>query len=226
MTTFSQLVDDLVVELVRPDLRITMATYANQTIREIHSRPQTRSQTFFDANRMEYEETIAADGPWLWTIPSVTSFQKLEAVYLPEMDLYIRERTPSVAHRESAEPFREFYWYRSGDKIAVAGPLVGLKLQLSYFQYPRTLSYKAAEIRVVRFDVDTDAYVLVAGGGTPTEDQLLLETSWPLQRWPDSIKEGVRAKTYKRIGDNDRTRMSFSAFEAMKEVIWNSESSS
>ena len=36
MTTFSQLVDSVVSETKRPDLVSEIATYLNQTIREVH----------------------------------------------------------------------------------------------------------------------------------------------------------------------------------------------
>ncbi|KAK0039462.1 hypothetical protein Bpfe_031139 [Biomphalaria pfeifferi] len=226
MTTFSQLVDDVVKELLRPDQLENIATYTNQTIRELHIRPSTQSQTFFDANRVEEELAVLTDGPWLWSIPSVTRFQKLEAIYCPQMNLYIQEKTPSVAFRNSDDPFHNYYWYRTGPQIAVAGALAGLDLQLSYFMYPRTFPYKLLVNRIVKFDADLDAYVLIAGGGTPTQDQIDAETAWPLQRWPDAIKEGVRAKLFKRLGDSDRTRMAYSAFESMRMAVWNSEPSS
>lgn len=56
MTTLSQLVDDLLVELVRPDMRSMLVDYANQTVREMHFRPATNAPVLFDANR--YEEQI------------------------------------------------------------------------------------------------------------------------------------------------------------------------
>lgn len=226
MTTFSKLVDDMAIEMVRPDQLDSIATYTNQSIRDLHFRPSNNSATKFDANRYEDEQSVTADGPFKWVIPSVTSFQDIEAIYCPQLDLYIDKRSPSVAYKPTDTPYSEYYWYRTGPEIAVAGALEGLDLRISYHMYPRPLRYIKAADRVVEYNPDLDAYVKIVGGGTPTPEELELETNWVLQRWSDTIREGVRAKLFKRLGDVDRTRMNFSSFETMRTTVWNSEPSS
>lgn len=228
MTTFSQLVDDVVKELLRPDMRDTIATYTNQTIRDVHFRPNVNTAALFDANRYESEETVTADGTWLWSIPSSTRFQDIEAIFIKDLGVYVKRKNPRVALEQSFEPDANLYWYRSGPAIAVHGVAANQVAKLSYHMFPRTLGYKptiGANARIIRFDEDTDSYVLIAGGA-PTEEQLELETHWVLQRWADAVKEGVRAKIWKRLGDMERTRMAYSAFESMRTGIWNTEPSS
>jgi hypothetical protein len=227
MTTFSQLVDDIVTELVRPDMKVSITSYVNQTVRELHFKPGLNAPINYDANRIEEELTATTDGTWLWTLPSSTRFQDVEALFCDDLGIYIERRNPRIALQPTFQPYADVYWYRSASQIAITGVNNGYKIRASYFMFPSTLLYKVSTARVVRFDADTDSYVLVAGGGVPTDAQLALETHWMLQRWGESvIKEGVRAKTWKRLGDDGRARMAFSSFESLKASVWNSEPAS
>jgi hypothetical protein len=91
--------------------------------------------------------------------------------------------------------------------------------------FVKTLAYKTANQRTIEYDKDTDTYSLV-GGGTPTEEQLEVETHWLLQRHGECVKEGTRAKLYKRLADESRARMAFSAFESMRTGVTLNEPSS
>jgi hypothetical protein len=225
MTTFSQLIDEVATEMLRPDLRTSMASYVNQTIREMHFKPGIQVPVDFDANRVEDEVTVTTDGTWLWPVPSSTRFQKLEAAWNKDLGIYSRLKSPRVSLEFSNEPDYKVYHYRSGETYAFQGVAIDQILWLAYLMFPRTLAYKAAVDRAVRYDYDTDTYVLVAGGGVPTQAQMDAETNWMLQRWSETIKEGLRAKAYKRLGDEGRMRVSFSAFETMRAGVWMSEPS-
>lgn len=226
MTTFSACVDSLVTELYRPDLLAAFAAYLNQTVREMHFRPNMNAPILFDANRNEDEITqTQADAPLLWALPSVTRFQGLESAYCPELGMYIPARNPRVSLTESFEPFNDVYYYRGGNVIAFSGIPKDATVQLTYHLFPRSLTYKVVADRVVVYNADTESYDKV-GGGTPTVAELDAETHWLLQRWDSVISEGVRSKVWRRLGDMDRTRTSYSAFESMRAAIWNSEPSS
>lgn len=226
MTTFSQLVDDMTTELLRPDLRTAVAAYVNQTVRELHFRPNGAAPILYDANRNEDDLAINTDTTWLWTIPSVTRFQDVEAIYLDDIGRYIPRKNPRISLEPSFEPFADLYWYRGGNTIAINGVANGWTGKISYFLFPQTLAYQAAAARVVTFDAATDSYNLVGGGGSPSQAQLDAATHWMLQRWDTVIRESVRSKMWKRLGDGDRARMSFSAYEAMRLALWQSEPAS
>ena len=51
---------------------------------------------------------------------------------------------------------------------------------------------------------------------TTRENAHLLITNWLLIRWEELIKEGVRAKLYKRVADQVRMRAAYSAFESAR----------
>lgn len=225
MTTFSQLVDAMVTELQRPDLRAAMASYVNQTVRELHFRPNTNAPILYDANRNEEELTITTDNTWLWSLPSVSRFQDVEAIYLLERGIYSKRKNPRISKEFSFVPDAESTWYRGGANVAVSGVSNGMTAQVSYFLYPQMLGYQVASARIVTYDIDSDTYERV-NGGEPTEEELAAVTHWMLQRWSTTIEEGVRAKTWKRVGDETRARMSFSAFESSRTALWNGEPSS
>lgn len=227
MTTFSQLVDDVVAELLRPDLLAAIAQYTNQSVREIHFKPNVSAPVLFDANRIEDLIPITTDDSFLWPIPSATRFQDIEAIYLPDPGVYATPRKPMVNRNYSTEPGSQYYWYRTGPQIAISGVVSGWNAMISYFMYPQTHAYKVSASRLIQYNVDLDTYTLIAGGGAPSQSQLDSETNWVLQRWGESvIKEGVRAKTFKRIGDEGRARMAFSAFQTQMGGIWLGEPSS
>lgn len=227
MTTFSQLVDDVALELLRPDLVTSMAQWVNQTVRECHFKPGVAAPIKYDANRDEDQPTITTDDVWLWPIPSATRFQALEALYLVDVGAYAKPRKPEVNRNDSFEAFSQYYWYRTGPSIAVSGVAAGWTALVSFFQFPQTHQYKLTAQRIVQYNVDLDTYTRVGGGGALTDVEMGVETDWMIQRWGESvIKEGVRAKAFKRIGDEGRARMCFSAFETQRTGIWLSEPSS
>lgn len=229
MTTFSQLVDDMVSELVRPDLRDAMATYVNQSVREIHIKPNVSSAILFDANRFEDQLTVNTNDGYLFTLPSPTHFMDVEAMYARSRGIYVRKRSPRVVRNPSTEVYNDIYWYRSGAYLSISGLGINDIIDLSWFEYPRSLKYQpltGISPRVVTYDIELDTYKLIIGGGVPSDAQMLVATHWMLQRHSEVIKQGVRAKIWARVGDGDRARMAFSSFEQGRQGIWMSEPSS
>lgn len=228
MTTFSRLVDDITAELVRPDMTAAVASYANQTVREMHFRPGVNAPVLYDANRIEDILNVTTEGTWLWSIPFATRFQQVEAIFHDQFGVYIEPRNPRIALKEDWSPYANLFYYRSGPALALSGVGVGQTAKISYFIYPPSLAYKPTTgpgARKIRFDPDTESYQLITGG-TPTEADLAVETHWMLERWADTVKQGVRAKIWGRLAEMERSRLAFSAFESARTAVWNSEPSS
>lgn len=224
MTTFSQIVDELTTELLRPDFTEVISEYLNQTIREIHARRQTGNPVLYDANRLEVE-VLVASLPATWTIPSVPKFQTLETVYYQERGVYALKRHPSRAFDNGLNN-NDPYWYRSGGSIIFNGILEGETVKLSYFEFPARLKYYTAATRPATYDFEAESYTYLAAydvNDTTRENARNLTTNWLLLRWASTLKEGVRAKVYKRLGEKDRAGMCFSAFEAQREGLLSSE---
>jgi hypothetical protein len=226
MTTFSQVVDDMVLELLRPDLRASITTYVNQTVREVHFKPNIAAPILFDANRVEDVLNINTDSPWLWDLPSATRFMDIEALYINELARYADRKNPRLAKEASFEPFADIFWYRSGTQIAVSGVSNGQTANISYFMFPQIHAYQLAGVtRIVLYDPVLDTYTLNPSG-VPNQVQMDAATNWVIQRWPDVIREGVRAKVWKRIGDEGRARMAYSAYESFRNGLWLAEPAS
>lgn len=233
MTTFSQLVDEMVTETRRPDLRSEIATYLNQTIREVHFEPSRGNVVFYVANRREIEITAASDESEVWDIPNPATFQGVEAVRFASMNHLGRLPWAKGVNPGSIMAVEPFYWYRAGSQLAFGGTIgyggIGGKIQLSYFEYPRALKYRTAELREAVYDVDSGwTYNTVDSVDYGSTDELKLEaqektTNWLLLRWADVLREGLRAKVYKRLSDEGRQRTSYSLYQQLRQGLFTSE---
>lgn len=232
MTTFSQLVDELVSETKRPDLRAEIATYLNQTIREVHFEPSRGNVVFYGENRREEQVVASLETGEIWDIPNPALFQAMETVRFASWGLgrteYAEEATPGPML--AAKPF---FWYRSGPSIVFGGTQgyggVGGIIQLSYFEYPRSLKYKLPAVREAEYDVEsgwTYNTVDTVDYGSTAELQAtaqLLTSNWLLMRWADVLREGLRAKVFKRLSDDVRQRTSYSLFQQLRQGLYTSE---
>lgn len=226
MTTFTQLVTDIVDELLRPDKRAAICTYTNQTVREIHFKPSITAPIRFDENRFEDVIAVNTAAPFIWNLPTPALFQEVEALYCVELGIYIERRNPKITREFTFAPNANVYWYRSGSYIAIAGLSSGMTIQASWYQYPRSLADQTLVTPKVTWSVANQIYTMEPGAGVPTQPQLDAATHWMLTRWEDCIKQGVRAKVFSGMGDGDRARMMFSAFENLRAGLWEAEPSS
>jgi hypothetical protein len=233
MTTFSQLVDEMVIETRRPDLRSEIATYLNQTVREVHFEPSRGNVVFFSENRKEYEVTAStADSGQTWDTPNPAIFQGMEAVQFPNACAgrleYAKERRPGPGLL--SEPY---FYYRAGITYVFGGTIgyggVGSKIRLSYFEYPSSLKYKADASRPATYDVEAGwSYFTVDSVDYDADDDARelarsLVTNWLILRWADVLREGLRAKIYKRLSDQLRAQTSYSLYSQLRQGLFTSE---
>lgn len=224
-TTLSQLVDAIVRETSRFDLLTDIARYANQTIREVHADPVRNTPLNFPANRME--ASIAAAGSTLaWDIPNPAVFQSMEAVrYDSVLDQW---GNPVFATRlgPSARQMQiETFYYRTRNSYSFAGfGGAGATVSLSWFEFPAELQYFPVASRPASFD-QTLGWTYGAGINTAELQAAaqLISYNWLLDRWEHTIAEGLRAKVYKRLSDDSRSRTSYSMFQAQRGLLVASE---
>ncbi len=226
MTTFSQLVDEMVTEIGRPDMRDALASYLNQTIRECHFDPREGSIVHYASNRVEEQLTADVAEGFVWEYPDPARFQQIEAVrydsvhFSEDKTRYIEERVPSPG--QAGWPH---FWYRTGNAIAFSGyGGINALISLSYFQYPKRLKYIATGSRPALYDSD-DGWTYAVSVNTPElEAAARAQTSnWMLLRWADVLSEGVRAKAYKRVADEVRARTSYSLYMMLREGLMTAE---
>jgi len=222
----------MVSETRRPDLRTEIATYLNQTIREVHFEPSKGNVVFYRDNRQEIQITAASADAEVWEIANPAIFQGVEAVryasnYMGRME-YVKEVSPGPAL--ASEPF---YFYRAANSVVFGGAVgyggIGGIIQVSYFLYPPSLKYKAAGAREATYDSETGFtyYTIdtVDYNSTPELQATAQErvTNWLLLRWSDVLREGLRAKVYKRLSDQLRAQTSYSLYSQLRQGLYTSE---
>lgn len=226
MTTFSQLVDDMVSETKRPDLVSEISRYLNETIREIHASEDRNATIFYRENY--HEDLLDADveSGFQWDIPAPANFQKLTAIkYVNVFDedgiqVWASETTPG-RHLKALT----YYCYRVAGTFVFAGyGGVDTQIALGWYEFPRSLKYKAVADRPASYD-DEDGWTYADGINT---DELELgarelTSNWLLLRWKNVLAEGLRAKVYKRLSDDTRARTSYSMYQALRHGLWTSE---
>lgn len=226
MHTFSQMVDEMVSETKRPDLVNEIARYVNQTIREIHFTSDRNAAVFFTSNLQEAMIVADHDSRLVWEMPDPTRFQKMLGVkYFNSLDsagdaVWARETSPGRHMNDLCH-----FYYRVGGTFAFHG-FGGLNSQvgLAWYEFPRSLKYKVPAARPAEYDVDS-GWVYDPLVNTPEleEGARELTSNWLLLRWTDVIAEGVRAKVYKRLSDDARSRTCYSLYQSLRQGLITSE---
>lgn len=226
MTTFSQLVDEVVMECRRPDMVADIATFLNQTLRELHFSERNKAILYKDGLN-EVLLTATQESGFNWAIPSPETFQAMALVRYETLiqqgkRAYAPEKTPGIGLIGQT-----IFWYRVASTVCFSGyGGMGAQIALAYHSYTRRGKYYQAGGRPAEFDSDF-GWTYAAPFDVDDESRAMareLVTNWLLMRWSDVIKEGVRAKVYKRLSDTERSRTSYSMFGALKEGLVSSES--
>jgi hypothetical protein len=231
--SFSQCIDDVVAELIRPDLTPAMANYLNLTTREMHFTADTQPVPIaFKSNLQELAVIANVDNGFTWDITIPRLFQSMEAVYYANYGRYATERRPSsIRQFDGSVDGGQFGWYRSADTLAFVNyGGSGAEIDLAWTEFLPGLKYYESEERPAYWDEDAEDWVYqVVGsidyGSTPVlqAKALALTTNWMIQRWRDVLLQGIRSKTWARLGDDVRMRTAYSAYQALRPALTNSE---
>lgn len=157
MTTFSQLVDEIVRETRRPDLLADIAEYLNQTIREMHFTPDKGNAILYRENLRELQLVANSESSFTWSIPNPATFQMMQAVRYDSVHshdgkpVYAPERVPGRGLNNQT-----IFYYRAGGVYVFAG-YGGLNatISLAFYEYPRELKYRDSIDRLATYDVET-----------------------------------------------------------------------
>lgn len=230
MTSFSQLVDKLVLETRRPDLLTEITTYLNQTIRELHFTPREGNAILYRDNLNELQLTASSEEGFTWDIPSPQNFQAMQAVryddvYIDDQMAYSPEQTPGRQLRGLT-----LYHYRAGRSYAFYGyGGTDSTISLAYYSYPRALKYRVDALREATWDDDggwtynTVDAVDYNSTAELQEEALDRCTNWILDRWETVVQEGLRAKVYKRLSETERARTCYSLYSTLRQGLFTSE---
>jgi hypothetical protein len=227
MTTYSQLVDEMIAESKRPDMATEIQAYVNQTIREVHFEPQRGNSILYNENLIEASLTADVETGFTWAPPNPAVFQSLAAVKYPTIvdrhgrDIWATEKTPGRGLVDA-----EYFYYRAAGGFAFSDyGGVDATIAIAYYEYPKRLKYYASAVRPATWD-DEDGWTYHEDYDTDDDSRLLAETlvsNWLLLRWHDVLSEGVRAKIYKRVADTERARTAYSSFTTLRQGLYTSE---
>lgn len=226
MTTFSQLVDSVLAETSRLDLREHAISYLRQTIRECHLDPERNTAIFMWPNYAEVQLTADEDSAFSWQIPDTTRFQgeqmvRFDSVWEDGKQVYA---TPLISG--FAGNRQRYAYQKVGDRFIFNGyGRSGGVISLAYFQFPAALKYYAVANRPATWDEETGYTYHEDYNATPElqETARLLTTNWLLERWDMVLEEGLRAKLYKRLSDTERARTCYSLYMSLRLGLQNSE---
>lgn len=226
MTTFSQLVDSVVIESRRPDMKKSIESYVNQTIRELHIMPNSGAALLYKSNMIELEITADVETGFIWNFPRPQSYQAIQTVFYTGPQKHAIERLPSTIHMFLGEVDGRYYYYRTGDGLAMSGyGGVGGGIKIAYFEFPRRLTYYAVADRPVQWDAETETWVYKDGIVTEAEKLAALQkcTNWMLFRWEDIVKQGAIAKVFTALANYDRARLAYSLYESLRPGLVSAE---
>lgn len=226
MFTFSQMVDEIVSEVKRPDLTSDISRYLNQTIRECHFDPVTNAVQFYKRNGREVTLTTTSAESQVWSMPNPTNFQKLAAVQYPNQfdstgkSIWPPETTPG-RHLQDMTSF----FYQAGNSYVFSGfGGTGARINLFYFAFPASLPYFPVSCRPMKYDeLGGKLYATDWIHEHSHEDADCLTTNWLLEAWHSVVSEGVRAKVYKRVSDTERARTCYSLYAQLRRGLVTSE---
>lgn len=231
MTTFSQMVDTMVLETRRPDLLRDIVSYLNQTIRELHFNPENGQAVFYRDNLKEDIITASVEEGLFWDIPYPQVFQQIAGC---RYDSVFNLHGENIWAMEMLQPNRAMetqrYWfYRSGQRVFFKNyGGIGARISLSWYEYPKSLVYYGVDCR----PCEVDEYGFKYGEsflGETADDPCRVSaqhlcTNWLLMRWATVIEEGLRAKIYKRTSDSERARTSYSMYQSLRIGLVTAES--
>lgn len=226
MTTFSQLVDSMARETMRPDYLVNIVSYLNQAIREVHFDPVDQKAALFKANFIEDQLTATTETGFTWEMPHPERWQAMQIVRYDSV--YDRD---GVVYPPEMVPSRglaglKYYFYQAGFYYAFAGyGGINGKITVGYYEFPRKLKYYPVADRLVTYDEEL-GFQYDVSLNTPELRAAEREKhgNWLLDRWDSVLEEAVRAKVYKRASDDGRARTAYSAYMLGRAGLLSSES--
>ena len=228
MTTQSQLVDEMVAETLRPDMLMTISSFANQVIRELHQEPQSNAAIGFSDNLNEAQLVASAEEGFLWQLPRPHLFQRMALVWYDRFGKQVSQRTPQTMNPSINPIVSDRFYYRTGTSFAFSGyggQNAGIKL--AWYEYPRKLEYKAGGARLVKWDNDLQEFWFDPTLDTVEKREAALSqcSNWIMQRHEELVKQGLRTKIYARLGQYDRARLAYSQYEKLRPGMVSAETS-
>lgn len=226
MTTYSQLIDSMVAETKRPDMLVEIESYLAQTIRECQMDPESNAAVLLRENYQEAQVVAAAATGFSWSIPRPGLFQAMDKVrydnvWVDGRQQYARQLMPGPRMADSDY----VYQYSAGTVVFKGYGGLNAVISLSWYEYTPGHKYYASAAAPATWDDES--------GWTYHEDYDVddatratarrLVSDWLTLRWATVLREGLRAKVYKRLSDDNRARLCYSLYQSLRRGLITSE---
>jgi len=233
MYTHSQLIDNLVAELVRPDLLAALSNYLNQTIRELHTTTDNPpTPVDYVGNLGEDQLTANVEEGFSYDLENPYRFQRIESIYYVQFGKYATERKPSsIKAFDGSVDGAEYGYYRSGNQVFFnnyGGD--GAQILIAWFDHIQRQQYYASGSRPCEWIEDNEDFTYYTVGAVNYNSTPELQakarflcTNWMIQRWYDTMLQGVRAKLWARLADDVRGKTAYSAYQTMRNQLTQTE---
>lgn len=227
MTTFSQMVDSMVLELRRPDLRTEMTRYLNQSLRECFFHPENNRVVLLRSAYQEARLVVDSDLAFSWVSPNPSNWAALgaaryDSVWRDNRPVYAKMLNPGARFEEEPYVVQNL---GAGRLVFKGHGGVGATISLSYYEFTRAHKYYPVETRPAQFDLDL-GWSYLPEWDTDDSSRLLarlMVTNWLLMGWPSVLEEGLRAKIYKRLSEDTRQRTSYALWMQQRMGIISTE---
>lgn len=220
--TFSALVDRVVADSHRINLRDTIIGYVNVTVREC------QVMAYFERDFVE-DQIVGTNDPHIFTRPD--ALRLMRTAYYPGWDVYPRYIMPGLAQQGE-----QFFYYGGPTYYVFKGHEAGQNIDIGYYMYQNRLVYfedLTSDLgRPAKYDADTAAwtywdtgtqqFVSTLGTTALNEAAEAKVTNWLLFHWYDVIVEGTLAKIFKLI-DDPRAKQAFALYKSFQKDILRGE---
>lgn len=218
-STFSSLVDEVILRSQRRDRIDDIVSYARSSIREC------QVLAFFEQDLIEDSITVTTL-PFNWPRPinlrTILAAKPQDILTRRGKKIYFKNRPPGEVIRDE-----EYFMYLSGNTFIFSG--LGLEINniidIAYFTYARKFIYYITVDRPATWDPELEVWSYHANYSATQElrdEGEALVTNWLLFNWYDLILEGVLAKVFKSVGD-ERSRTAFALFKSMQKDLLSGE---
>ncbi len=218
-STFSALVDEILLRSQRRDRISDVVSYTRSTIREC------QILAFFEQDLIE-DSIVTTAIPHQWPRPlnlRTILAAKPEAILSRRgKKIYFNNRPPGQVIRDE-----EYFLYLSGNTFIFSGSSLesGKTIDIAYFTYARKFVYYVIADRPATFDPETETWSYHDDYSSTQELQdeaEALVANWLLSHWYDLILEGVLAKIFKSVGD-ERSKTAFALYKSMQKDLLKGE---
>lgn len=217
MTTFSELVDDVVTQIGRPNLRTRTIKILNNLIYELHYTTQ-RGVILYTKNMVEEQVTTTVDQVFAYSTPK--RFQRFMAVrYDSILDYkgkytYAKEVRPGRIMNDE-----KYYYYRNsaGHTMVNCGG-IGSIISLAYFRRLAPLEYYAEAARPATYDSAAETWTYLSAPADEAEALAYQESvsNWMLLEHEAVLLEGALAALWKEAGDG-RSQATYSRYQTLRD---------